>query len=84
MATEIDFVDLYEFLLKNDVSEPVVVRKNGEKHAVMIPYEIYEAMRKNSRKALRTGELSPKERALFSRSKAPESSKQYNDEVEDD
>ena len=80
MSQKIDFVDIYDFLLKNDVTEPVTVVKHGQPCAVMIPHEIYQAMLKN-RKALQAHELSDEDMQAIMDSEIPEELKQYNHEV---
>ncbi|TAL33755.1 MAG: type II toxin-antitoxin system prevent-host-death family antitoxin [Alphaproteobacteria bacterium] len=80
MSQKIDFVDIYDFLLKNDVTEPVTIVKHGQPCAVMIPHEIYEAMRKD-RKALQAHELSDEDMQAIMDAEIPEELKQYNHEV---
>ncbi len=46
---EIDLVDVYEHILNNDVEETTVVKKNGEHHAVLLPYDVFREMRAQSR-----------------------------------
>lgn len=81
MAQQIDFVDIYDFLLKNDVDEPVTVLKHGEAVAVMIPPELFEAMR-GKRKALQAHELTADDMQAIMDSEIPEDLKQFNHEVE--
>lgn len=57
MSQEIDFIDLYEFLLRNDVTEPVKVLKNGKKHAVLIPYDVYIENLRANRNVLTAGKM---------------------------
>ena len=79
MSQKIDFVDIYDFLLKNEVTEPVIVVKHGQPCAVMIPHEIYQASLKD-RKALQAQELSAEDMQAIMEAEIPEELKQYNHE----
>ena len=81
MTKKIDFVDLYDFLLKNDVSESVIIEKHGKPHAVMIPYELFEILRNQNRKAMHVSELSEDDMNTLLNAEIPEELKQYDDEV---
>ena len=81
MSQKIDFVDVYDFLLKNEVTEPVIVVKHGQPCAVMIPHELYQAMRKD-RKALHVSELSEEDMQAIMDAEIPEELKQYDHEHE--
>jgi prevent-host-death family protein len=82
MGQQIDFIDLYDFLLKNEVTEAVTVVKHGEPCAVLLPPALYEAMR-GTRQALTAEELTPDDIKAIMDSEIPEEAKQYNHEVED-
>ena len=81
MSQKIDMIDVYEFLLKHDVDEPVTIVKHGEPHAVILPYEIFEAMRKNTRRALHVSELTKEELDAILTAEIPEELKQFDHEV---
>jgi hypothetical protein len=83
MMLKIDANAVSGFLLQQELVEPVVINRQGEPHAVMIPYEIFREMHKNSRQALGAGELTDEDiEAIINSKPSPESSK-YNDELED-
>jgi PHD/YefM family antitoxin component YafN of YafNO toxin-antitoxin module len=82
MTQQIDFVDLYDFLLKNAVAEPVTVVREGNPIAVLLPPELYEAM-KGKKKALQAHELTADDMQAIMDSEIPEELKQYNHETED-
>jgi hypothetical protein len=81
MTEKIDFVDLYDFMLKNDVSESVIIEKHGKPHAVMIPYELFEILRNQNRKAMHISELSDEDMNTLLNAEIPEELKQFDDEV---
>jgi hypothetical protein len=81
MTEKIDFVDLYDYLLKNDVSESVIIEKHGKPHAVMIPYELFDILRNQNRKAMHISELSDDDMNTLLNAEIPEDLKQYDDEV---
>lgn len=81
MTEKIDFVDLYDFMLKNDVSESVIIEKHGKPHAVMIPYELFQILRDQNRKAMHISELSEDDMNTLLNAEIPEELKQYDDEV---
>ncbi|MEZ0225026.1 MAG: hypothetical protein ACAH83_10765 [Alphaproteobacteria bacterium] len=81
MSQKIDFVDVYDFLLKNEVTEPVIVVKHGEPCAVMIPHVVYQMMQ-SSRKAMKAHELSDEDMQAIMDSEIPEELKQYDHEHE--
>jgi PHD/YefM family antitoxin component YafN of YafNO toxin-antitoxin module len=82
MTQKIDFVDLYDFLLKNEITEPVTVVREGEPIGVLLPPELYEAMR-GKKKAMQAHELTADDIQAIMDSEIPEELKQYNHEVED-
>lgn len=78
---QIDFVEIYEFLLKNEITEPVTVMKHGKPHAAMIPYEIYEALKSNQQ-AIATEDLSADDLDAILNAEIPEDNEQFNGELE--
>jgi PHD/YefM family antitoxin component YafN of YafNO toxin-antitoxin module len=80
MTEKIDFVDLYDFLLKNDVSESLIIEKHGKPHAVMIPYELFEILRNQNRQAMHISELSDEDMNTILSSEIPEELKQFDEE----
>ena len=82
MAQQIDFVDVYDFLLKSEVTEPVTVLKHGQVCAVLLPPELFAAMR-GKKQALQAHELSADDIEAIMDADVPEDLKQYNHEVED-
>ena len=82
MTQQIDFVDLYDFLLKNTITQPVTVVREGKSIAVMLPPELYQSMRGN-REAIRAEDLTADDMQAIMDSEIPEELKQYNHEVED-
>jgi prevent-host-death family protein len=81
MTRKIDFVDIYDFLLNNEVTEPVEITKHGQPHAVIIPYESFMAAR-SKRKARMAHELSAEDLKSIMDSEIPEDLAQYDSEVE--
>lgn len=58
MLIELNLPDLYEFLNSNDVIEPIIVSRNGEKHAVVVSYEAFVANQRANRQVLTMDNLS--------------------------
>ena len=83
MMIRIDANAVSDFLLQHDVDEPIVIKRNGEPHAVMIPYEIFQMMHKESRKAVRVEDLTDEEIEGILNSKPSAESYKYNDELDD-
>jgi PHD/YefM family antitoxin component YafN of YafNO toxin-antitoxin module len=54
---EINAKAVSDFLERHAVEESIVIKRHGKPHAVMIPYEIFQAMRKESRKAILVEDL---------------------------
>jgi len=81
MARKIDFVDIYDFLLNNDVTEPVEIVKHGRPHAVIVPYESFMAAQ-SKRKAMQAHELSAEDLKAIMDADIPEDLAQYDSEVE--
>lgn len=80
MAQKIDFVDLYDFMLNNEVTEPVTVLREGAPLAVLVPYDIFEAMNKKKR-AIPVEALSDDDLKAIMNADIPEELKQFDDEV---
>jgi PHD/YefM family antitoxin component YafN of YafNO toxin-antitoxin module len=81
MAQHLDFVDVYDFLLKGEVTEPVTVLKHGKACAILLPPELFAAMR-GKKQALQAHELSPDDIEAIMEAEIPDELKQYNHEVE--
>ena len=79
----IDSVEVQDYLLENDVTEPVTIKRNGHPLAVMIPYELYRAMHRDSRRVLRTVDLSEEDLEAILNSAPPDEHAKYDDELED-
>jgi len=82
MMIEINANAVSDFLSQHEVVEPIMIKRQGIPHAVMIPYEIYQAMHRESRKVVRVEELSDEEIKATSKSRPPTEHNQYNDESE--
>jgi PHD/YefM family antitoxin component YafN of YafNO toxin-antitoxin module len=80
MAQKIDFVDLYDFMLNNEVTEPVTVLRDGAPLAVLVPYDVFEAMNRKKR-AVPVEDLSEDDLKAIMNADIPEELKQYDDEV---
>jgi predicted nucleic acid-binding protein len=83
MMVEIDASAVTDFLSQHEVEEPIVIKRQGAPHAVMIPYEIFQAMHRENRRAVRVDELTDEEIEGILNSKPSAESYQYNDELDD-
>lgn len=81
MSDSIDFVDVYEFLLKNDIDAPVTILKHGQPHAVMLPYDIFTALQKGNQKALHVSELSKDDLDAILNAEIPAECRAFDGEV---
>jgi len=81
MTETIDFVDVYEFLLKNDIEHPVTILKHGQPHAVMVPYEIFSIIQKNSKKAIHVSELTDEDLSAILNAEIPDACREFDGEV---
>lgn len=78
---EIDVVDIYDYLAKHDVEEPVTILKDGRPHAVVIPYELYATLQKSNRQALHISELSDADMNAILNSEIAEECKEFDGEM---
>lgn len=78
---EIDVVDIYDYLAKNAVEEPVTILKDGQPHAVVIPYELYATLQKSNRQALHISELSDADMNAILNSEIAEECKEFDGEM---
>ncbi len=83
MMMEIDANAVSDFLSQHEVAEPVMIKRQGVPHAVMIPYEIFQAMHRDNRRALRVEELTDEDMEAIFNSRPPTEHNQYNDETEE-
>ena len=68
---ELDAADVSAWLLETEATEVVRVNKNGEPQAVILPYELYEAMHRSNRTSLRAGELDDEDLEVIRNSSPP-------------
>ena len=81
MPETIDFIDVHDYLVKNDVADPVTIVKHGKPHAVMIPYELFETLQNSGRKAIHVRELSADDLDAILNSEIPEECRKFDHEV---
>ena len=63
------------------LTQPVVITRNGRERLVMISVDEYRRLRRSDRQVLRAGELSDADLAALEETRAPESSKGFDDEL---
>ena len=63
------------------LTQPVVITRNGRERLVMISVDEYRRLRRSDRQVLRAGELSDADLAALEETRAPESSKAFDDEL---
>jgi PHD/YefM family antitoxin component YafN of YafNO toxin-antitoxin module len=81
MTDKIDFVDVYDYLLKNDIDQPVTVLKHGQPHAVMLPYALFAAIQKSNQKAIHVSELSDEDLDAIMNAEIPAECRAFDGEV---
>jgi len=59
----------------------VVITRNGRERVVMISVDEYRRFRRSDRQTLRAGELSDADLAALEETRAPESSRAFDDEL---
>ena len=78
MVIKIDSSKVSDYLLQNEVSEPIVVKRQGVPHAVMIPYENFQVRRRENQRVVRVDELTVEEIEGIINSKPSAKSDKYN------
>ena len=63
------------------LTQPVVITRNGRERLVMISVDEYRRLRRSDRQVLRAGELSEADLAALEETRAPESSRAFDDEL---
>ena len=63
------------------LTQPVVITRNGRERLVMISVDEYRRLRRSDRQVLRAGELSDADLAAIEETRAPESSRAFDDEL---
>jgi prevent-host-death family protein len=63
------------------LTQPVVITRNGRERLVMISVDEYRRLRRSDRLVLRAGELSDADLAALEETRAPESSRAFDDEL---
>jgi PHD/YefM family antitoxin component YafN of YafNO toxin-antitoxin module len=59
----------------------VVITRNGRERLVMISVDEYRKLRRSDRQVLKAGDLSDADLAALEETRAPESSKAFDDEL---
>ena len=80
---EIDAGDVSGYLAEHEVLDPVRIMRNGQPHAVMIPYEIFQIMHRNNRRAVRTEDLTDEDIEAIINAEVPDELKKYDHEMDD-
>jgi prevent-host-death family protein len=62
------------------LTQPVVITRNGRERLVMISVDEYRRLSRTDRQVLRAGELSDADLTALEETRAPESSKAFDDE----
>ena len=63
------------------LTQPGVITRNGRERLVMISVDEYRRLRRSDRQVLRAGELSDADLAALEETRAPESSRAFDDEL---
>ncbi|PUB73887.1 MAG: hypothetical protein DBO99_19725 [gamma proteobacterium symbiont of Ctena orbiculata] len=83
MIRRIDANTVSDFLIEHEVTEPIMIERQGVPHAVMVPYEVFRIMHRQNRRAMQVGELTKDEIQDIVDSKPSSDSNKYNDELDD-
>ena len=73
---------LSDFLKTNDIDTPVAIERDGVYHAVMIPFELYQATHKAMRQAVRAEDLTDDQMRIIRESEAAPECAKYDDEMD--
>jgi len=63
------------------LTQPVVITRNGRERVVMISVDEYRRLKRRDREVLRAGDLSDADLAALEKTRAPVSSKAFDDEL---
>jgi prevent-host-death family protein len=63
------------------LTQPVAITRNGRERVVMISVDEYRRLKRRDREVLRAGDLSDADLAALEQTRAPESSKAFDDEL---
>jgi prevent-host-death family protein len=63
------------------LTQPVVITRNGRERLVIISVDEYRRLRRSDRQVLRAGDVSDAELTALEETRAPESSKAFDDEL---
>lgn len=75
--------DLSALVKTNPIGRPVAVERDGDCHAVMIPFGMYQATHRAIRQAIRAEDLTDEQiRIILESEAAPECAK-YDDEMDE-
>ena len=63
------------------LTQPVAITRNGCERLVMLSADEYRRLKRRDREVLRAGDLSDEDLAALEQTRAPESSKAFDDEL---
>jgi prevent-host-death family protein len=63
------------------LTQPLVITRNGRERLVIISVDEYRRLRRSDRQVLRAGDVSDAELTALEETRAPESSKAFDDEL---
>ena len=63
------------------LTQPVAITRNGRERLVMLSADEYRRLKRRDREVLRAGDLSDADLAALEATRAPESSKAFDDEM---
>ncbi len=63
------------------LTQPVAITRNGRERLVMLSADEYRRLKRRDREVLRAGDLSDEDLAALEQTRAPESSKAFDDEL---
>lgn len=74
---------LSDFLKTNPIDRPIAIERDGDCHAVMIPFEMYQATHKAIRQAVRAEDLTDEQMRIILESEAAPECAKYDDEMKE-
>ena len=78
------FRERLDELLNEDWFEPIAITRDGERRAVVLPVEIFDAMFKNTRRAVRVEDLSEAAKKALREAKVAEPSDNSSESGKDE
>jgi hypothetical protein len=79
-----EFKETLDSLLSEDWFAPIGITRNGERHMVVVPAEVFRVMSRASRKVMHTEDLSEDQIKAIAEAQMPEGHEHLNEKSKND